>query len=151
MMKVFILRINKNNIEQYSSYYVCSNKKQALNLFKKIYDTSVGCLLSSTLNVAAKSLLEQDKIEDCINLINAYSKDSGTVSDLAGSYNTIPTTYITYAPNTSGSGTYVYPGGHCPPSSSMYHNTISSVSYDQCKFQISIIESDLKGNAFDSE
>ena len=44
MMKVFILRINKNNIEQYSSYYVCSNKKQALNLFKKIYASLCNCL-----------------------------------------------------------------------------------------------------------
>lgn len=153
-MRVFILRINKSNNEFYTNYSVWGTKSAALSFFKKSFEENVGRFLSTTLNSAAKALLEDNKIEECINLLNLYTKDNTKVLDnecVVSPYISTQGTYV--MPNTSGSNIY-YNGYNWQSVTGPNTLTLSAptnLSYDQYKFNISIIESELKGNIFDNE
>jgi hypothetical protein len=152
-MKVFILRISKNNNESYSSYSVWNSNELALNFFKKSFEQNIGSFLSSTLNYAALALLDQDKIEECINLINLYTKDYSKCVDSVS----ISNPPSNHPPNVNAVPYGLYPSTIFPATISYpystvnYNGAISNVSYDQYKFSVSIIESELKGNVFDIE
>jgi len=144
-MKVFILRISKNNNESYTSYSIWNSNELALKFFKKSFQENIGSFLNPTLNHAALALLDQDKIEECINLINLYTKDySKCIDTITPSSPTLNNNGFNYAPypTTIGSSYYY--------NNVNYIGTISNSSCDQYKFSVSIIESELKGNVFDA-